>query len=411
MDRRLRRQCNRSAGPHETRNRRMLIRTLTLQSQNIHTASTESIGAPKLTQAKTVAKPKFVNLDELEQQAKQQLDQASYDFVAGGAGSELTLRANREAFQKIAIMPRALTGIKQVDTSSNLLGQRLSMPIYVTPMANHGLVYPSAEVGSAQGAKKAGTLFVAPTGSNKTMEEVATAIKDSPRWFQLYLNKDPEVNKQLLQRAEKAGYSAIVLTVDLPVLGIRDRNVRNSFTLPTDLNQPNVSSERYIAATKSLQSLAAGIKDDLNWDDYEWTRKHTALPVLIKGILSPDDAEEASRRKVPAIIVSNHGGRQLDTGFGAIEALRPIVERVKGKTRILFDSGIRRGTDVFKALALGAEAVGVGRPVLWGLALDGADGVTAVLKHLQLELVNVMRLAGVPRVTDITSKYIENLNS
>ncbi len=361
-----------------------------------------------MTHARAATKFDIVNLDELEQQARQQLDQATYDFVAGGAGSELTLRANREAFQKITIMPHVLTGVKHVDTSIDLLGQRLSMPIYVTPMANHGVVHSSAEIGSAQGAKKAGTLFVAPTGSTKTMEEVAESIKDSPRWFQLYFNKDPEVNGDLLQRAERAGYSAIVLTVDLPVLGIRDRNVRNNFTLPKELNRPNVPSERYIAATRSLQTLTAGIKDDLSWDDYEWTRKHTALPVLIKGILSPDDAEEAASRKVPAIIVSNHGGRQLDTGFGAIEALGPIAERVKGRTRVLFDSGIRRGTDLFKALALGAEAVGVGRPVLWGLALYGADGVAAVLEHLKTELVNVMRLAGTARLTNITSDYIRN---
>jgi isopentenyl diphosphate isomerase/L-lactate dehydrogenase-like FMN-dependent dehydrogenase len=306
----------------------------------------------------------------------------------------------------MTLMPRVLTGIKQVDTSTNLLGQQVSMPIYVTPMANHGVVHPLAEVGSAQGAKKADTLFIAPTGSNKTMEEVATAIKDSPRWFQLYFNKDPEVNKQLLRRAETSGYSAIVLTVDLPVLGIRDRNVKNSFTLPKDLNRPNVQSERFVAATRGLHALTVGVKDDLGWDDYEWTRERTSLPVLIKGILSPDDAEEAGNRKVPAIIVSNHGGRQLDTGFGAIEALRPVVERVKGKTRILFDSGIRRGTDVFKALALGAEAVGVGRPVLWGLALYGANGVAAVLEHLNMELVNVMRLAGVSRIADVSSGFI-----
>ena len=361
-----------------------------------------------MTEARTASKPDIVNLDELEQQARQQLDQATYDFVAGGAGSELTLRANREAFQKITIMPHVLTGVKHVDTSIDLLGQRLSMPIYVTPMANHGVVHSLAEVGTAQGAKKAGTLFVAPTGSTKTMEEVATSIKDSPRWFQLYFNKDPAVNRQLLQRAERTGYSAIVLTVDLPVLGIRDRNVRNNFTLPKELNRPNVPSERYLAATRSLQTLTAGIKDDLNWDDYEWTRKHTALPILIKGILSPDDAEEAAGRKVPAIIVSNHGGRQLDTGFGAIEALGPIAERVKGRTRVLFDSGIRRGTDVFKALALGAQAVGVGRPVLWGLALYGADGVAAVLEHLKTELVNVMRLSGTARLPDITSDYIRD---
>src|SRR2546427_3374478 len=375
----------------------------------MHACERGTVWRSELPETGTATRPNIVNLDELEQQAKKQLDQASYDFVAGGAGSELTLRANLEAFKKITIMPRVLTGIKKVDTSTDLLGQRLSMPIYITPMANHGVVHPLAEVGSAQGAKKAGTLFVAPTGASKTMEEVAIAIKDSPRWFQLYFNKDPGVNEQLLQRAEKAGYSAIVLTVDLPVLGIRDRNVRNSFMLSKDLDRSNVPSERYVAATRSLQSLTAGIKDDLSWDDYEWTRKQTSLPVLIKGILSPEDAEEAAKRKVPAIIVSNHGGRQLDTGFGAIEALGPIVERVKGKTRVLFDSGIRRGTDVFKALAIGAEAVGVGRPVLWGLALYGADGVAAVLEHLRAELVNVMRLAGVGRPADITPEYVKSI--
>src|SRR6266487_3351628 len=386
--------------------RKMDPSTLKVVTQRFIPLVSKRVLGKSLTQIEKSTTPLIVNLDDLEQQAKQRLDQASYDFVAGGAGAEQTLRANREAFQKITILPRVLTGTKQVDTSMNLLGQRLSMPIYITPMANHGVVHPLAEVGSAQGAKKAGTLFVAPTGSNKTLEEVATSIKDSPRWFQLYFNKDPEVNKQLLQRAEKAGYSAIVLTVDLPVLGIRDRNVRNSFTLARDLDRPNIQSEQFIAATRGLQSLTAGIKDDLGWDDYEWIREHTALPVLIKGILSPYDAEEAAKRKVSAIIVSNHGGRQLDTGFGGIEALLPIVERVRGKTRVLFDSGIRRGTDVFKALALGAEAVGVGRPVLWGLALYGADGVAAVLEHLRAELANVMRLAGVARPTDITPEYV-----
>jgi L-lactate oxidase len=204
-----------------------------------------------LTKLERVAGPLFVNLDDLEVQAREKLDVASYDFVAGGAGSEQTLSANRDAFKKITIMPRVLTGIKEADTSTNLLGQPLSMPIYVTPMANHGVVHPSAEVGSAQGAHKAGTLFVAPTGSNKTMEEVATAINDGPRWFQLYFNKDPKVNGELLRRAEKAGYSAIVLTVDLPVLGIRDRNVRNRFRLPKDLNRPNLQSARFIAATRA----------------------------------------------------------------------------------------------------------------------------------------------------------------
>jgi len=361
-----------------------------------------------LAQSETITNSRILNLEDLEQQARQQLDQATYDSIAGGAGTEQTLRANREAFQKIGIIPRVLTGIKRVDTSTDLLGQHLSMPVYVTPMANHGLVHPMAEVASAQGARSAGTLFVTPKGSSKTMEEIATAIKDTPRWFQLYFDKDPEVNKDLLRRAERSDYSAIVLTVDLPVLGLRDRNLRNSFTFPDDLARPNLPSDGYSAVSRSLDALLAGIKDDLSWDDYEWTRKNTTLPVLIKGILSPEDAEEAAKRKVPAIIVSNHGGRQLDTGFGAIEALQPIVERVKEKTRVLFDSGIRRGTDVFKALALGAVAVGVGRPVLWGLTLYGANGVTSVLDHLQTELVNVMRLAGTARISDITPAYIKS---
>lgn len=352
-----------------------------------------------------------MNLEDLELLAKRHLDPSSYDFVAGGAGTEQTLRANREAFQRIKILPRILTGVKEADTTMNLLGHRLSMPIYVTPMANHGVVNSIAEVGSAQGAKKAGTLFVAPKGSNKTMEEIAAVLEDSPRWFQLYFDKNSEVNKELLHRAEKAGYSAIVLTVDLPVLGLRDRNVRNSFTLPGNLNRANTSTEDYQATTKSLETLVAGTKDDLSWDDYEWVREHTPLPVFIKGILSPDDAEEAARRKVPAIIVSNHGGRQLDTGFGAIEALQPITRRIKGRTLVLFDSGIRRGTDVFKALALGATAIGIGRPVLWGLALYGADGVRAVLEHVKMELANVMRLAGVSRISEITLDYVRMTQS
>jgi L-lactate oxidase len=348
----------------------------------------------------------IVNLEELEERARKQLDPASYDYIAGGAGSEGTLRANREAFDKIAIIPRVLTGIKEVDTTTNLLGHNLQMPIYVTPMASQGLAHPSGEVGTALGAAEAGTLFVASTGSTKSLEEIATAMRNSPRWFQLYLNKDPEISKDLLRRAEKSGYSAIVLTVDLPILGLRERDTRNRFIQTSDQNPSTNPSSQSPAALKNLQTLIAGMKDDIGWDDYEWTRKHTTLPVLIKGILSLEDAEEAARRRVPGIIVSNHGGRQLDTGLGAIAALPPIVDRVAGRTRVLFDSGIRRGTDVFKALALGADAVGVGRPALWGLAVAGAEGVAAVLDHLRMELANVMRLAGTARTAEITRKFV-----
>jgi lactate oxidase len=357
-------------------------------------------------QADSDTQPEIINLEELEERSRKQLDPASYDYIAGGAGSERTLKANREAFDKITIIPRVLTGIKRVDTTTNLLGQRLQMPIYVTPMASQGLAHPLGEVGTAMGAVKAGTLFAASTGSTKSLEEIASAMKNGPRWFQLYLNKDLEISKDLLQRAEKAGYSAIVLTVDLPILGLRERDSRNRFIQSPEHNPSSNPSSQSQGAMRNLQALIAGMKDDISWDDYEWTRKHTTLPVLIKGILSPEDAEEAARRKVPAIIVSNHGGRQLDTGLGAIAALPPIVDRVAGKTRILFDSGIRRGTDVFKALALGADAVGVGRPALWGLAVAGAEGVAAVLNHLRMELANVMRLAGTARTAEITRKFV-----
>ncbi len=187
---------------------------------------------------------------------------------------------------------------------------------------------------------------------------------------------------------------------------MRERDIRHQPTILQEPVREKVPSNPPTSPMRSIQSLLEGVKDDLSWEDYEWARKHTFLPVLIKGIFSPQDAEEAARRKVPGIIVSNHGGRQLDTGLGAIAALAPIVERVAGRTRVLFDSGIRRGTDVFKALALGADAVGVGRPALWGLAVSGAEGVHAMLEHLRAELVNVMRLAGVARVANITREFL-----
>ncbi len=356
--------------------------------------------------------PQFVNLADLEQMARDKLGLMSYDFIAGGAGAENTIKANREGFDRIALVPRFLTGIQDVEVSTIVLGQTLEMPIYVTPMANQGVAHPTAEVGTAMGASKAHALFVTPTGSTKSLEDVAKASGDSPRWFQFYFNKERKVNEDLLGRAEKAGCSAVLMTVDLPVLGLRERNVRNQFALPTGQSRPNLESAESPPAFRDLGSLVAGVKADLSWDDFEWTREHTPLPVLIKGIVSPEDAEEAVRRKAAGIVVSNHGGRQLDTGLGAIEALPPIVERVKGRTKILFDSGVRRGIDVFKALALGASAVGVGRPILYGLAVYGAEGVTAVLEHLRAELVNTMRLCGVNRVNGITRDFVRtNPNS
>src|SRR3989442_1710899 len=240
------------------------------------------------------AKPIIVNSEDLEQQAKQQLDPASYDFVAGGAGSELTLRANLEAFQKIAIVPRVLTGIRKVDTSTNLLGQRLSMPIYVTPMANHGVVHSSAEVGTAQGAKKAGTLFVTPTGSNKTMEEVAEAAKNSPRWFQLYYNKDPEINKQLLRRAEKSGHSAIVLTVDLPILDNRESQGKNE----SPIRQRNPKGNRRFQSIGARCRSGRGRTTSVVGTGTLWSRRRcSGLGTLENGARKRDEACRRSKTR------------------------------------------------------------------------------------------------------------------
>lgn len=341
----------------------------------------------------------FANLLELEEFARAKVPKPTFDYIAGGAEDEVSLRRNREAFARWALRPRVLAGVSERDTSTTVLGTRVSMPILVAPTSFHGLVHPDGEVATARGTAIARTVMVASAISNKTLEEIAAAA-EAPRWFQLYVYRDRRVTEDLVHRAVSAGYRAIVLTADTPVLGRRERDERNRFTLPPGLAVANLRpSDLDTIPEADLGSAFAKYVDDLlddslTWDDVDWLKSMSPVPVLVKGILTAEDARMAMERKVDGIIVSNHGGRQLDHTLGTLDVLPEVVEAVRGRAEIFLDGGVRRGTDVLKALALGARAVLVGRPILWGLALGGPDGVRRVLEHLRTELEVAMAIAG-----------------
>jgi isopentenyl diphosphate isomerase/L-lactate dehydrogenase-like FMN-dependent dehydrogenase len=306
------------------------------------------------------------------------------------------VRANRSAFEAVRVVPRVLTGIDTADTATTILGRPLALPLYVAPTSAHGLVHPSAEAGTAGAAARAGAAFAAATHSTRSLEEIAAvADGNGVRWFQLYVRTDPGLDRELLARAEAAGYGAVLVTVDQALLGLRERDIRNGWLFPFE----------GLGNFASVEDAAAG-RGDLGWADVDRVRSATSLPVLLKGILDPDDAEEAVHRGAAGIVVSNHGGRSLDSGIGTLAALPAVVERVDGRVPVLLDGGVRRGLDIFKALALGADAVGIGRPALWALALAGEDGVAALLAGLVEGLVNTMVLAGTPTIADIRREAV-----
>lgn len=356
----------------------------------------------------------FTNLLEIEEMARGKVPRPSFDYIAGGAEDEVSLRRNREAYEHWALRPRVLVDVSKRETTTTVLGQRISMPILVAPTAFHGLVHPEGEVATARGAAAAGTLMVASVISTRTLEDIAASVP-APRWFQLYVYKDRQVTADLVRRAEMAGYRAICLTVDTPVLGRRERDERNAFSLPPGLGIANVrpagldgmpESERGSAFAKYAAEL---LDAAVTWRDLEWLRSITSLPIVLKGILTAEDAARAVEHDVAGIVVSNHGGRQLDSTLGTLDALPEVVEAGNGRVDVFLDGGIRRGTDVLKALALGAKAVLVGRPVLWGLALGGADGVHAVLAHLRTEFELAMALAGRTSVSQIDHTLVQRV--
>ena len=356
----------------------------------------------------------FTNLLELEDLARAKVPRPSFDYIAGGAEDEVSLRRNREAFTKWALRPRVLVDVSRRDTSTSVLGQRVSMPILVAPTAFHGLVHPEGEVATARGAAAAGTVMVVSAIATRELEEVAKAVA-GPRWFQLYVWRDREVTAQLVKRAARAGYGAICLTVDTPLLGRREKDERNAFTLPPGLSIANVrpagldgvpASERGSAFAKYVAEL---LDPAVTWKDIAWLRSLTSLPIVLKGIMTAEDATLAVEHDVDGIIVSNHGGRQLDSTVGTLDALPDIVAAVQGRVEVFMDGGVRRGTDVLKALALGAKAVLIGRSALWGLALGGADGVRRVLEHLRGELELAMALTGRAALAQVDRSLIQRV--
>lgn len=353
----------------------------------------------------------FINLHELEKLASQCLSPMALDYYRSGACDEITLRENIKAFERISLLPRMLVDVTARKLNVDILGQSVSMPVLIAPTAFHRLAHPQGELATARAAKRAGTIFTLSTLSNSTIEEVAAA-SEGPLWFQLYVYKDRELTKSLVQRAKRSGYQAIVLTADAPKLGRRERDVRGMFELPDDLRVANLETSglsmvRCDGSDSGLASYIASLFDSgVTWKDVEWLRSLTDLPILIKGILRPDDAKLAIEYGASGIVVSNHGGRQLDTVPATITVLPAIVDAVAGRVPVLLDGGVRRGTDVIKALSLGACAVLVGRPVLWGLALDAEEGVLSVLEMLRAELDLALALCGCAAADRLTRDFV-----
>jgi len=358
--------------------------------------------------------PPPLNLFDLEAAARERLPAATYAYYAGGAGDEITLRENVAAFARLALRPRVMRDVSRRDVTTTVLGHALDLPVLVAPMAFQRLAHPEGELAVARAARAAGSLMVLSTLATTAVEEVQAAAP-GPLWFQLYVYKDRGATRALVERAERAGCTALVLTADTPYLGRREGDVRNAFTLPPDLSIGNVVPggpttlpEAYAESGLAVY-VASLIEAALSWRDVEWLRTVTRLPVLVKGVLRGDDARRAVEHGAAGVIVSNHGGRQLDTAVATIRALPEVAEALAGAgagAEILLDGGVRRGTDVVKALALGARAVLLGRPVLWGLTLDGEAGAARTLAMLRAELELAMSLCGCARLSEVTGDLI-----
>ncbi|MGE5831023.1 MAG: alpha-hydroxy acid oxidase, partial [Micromonosporaceae bacterium] len=330
-----------------------------------------------------------------------------WDFIEGGSGAELTLQANRTAFEQVTLRPRMLVDVSACSTRTTVLDANLSMPLGIAPTAYHRLAHADGEVGTARGAGAAGALYIVGMFASRTLEEIAEAAS-GPLWFQLYWLRRRDVMAYLIKRASTAGYSAVVLTVDAPRIGRRLRDLRNAFAIDPEIRAVNLDPELMAAthrrrlgesalAVHSAQTFDAS----LTWDDLAWLRETTDLPLVLKGILTAEDAQRAVECGVDGIIVSNHGGRQLDGVSASLDALAEVATAVAGRCPVLFDGGVRCGTDVFVALALGARAVLIGRPVLWALAVNGGAAVAQLLRLLHEELTVTMALAGRPSVAEI----------
>jgi isopentenyl diphosphate isomerase/L-lactate dehydrogenase-like FMN-dependent dehydrogenase len=368
-----------------------------------------------------------INIDDLRRLAKRRLPRAVFDFADGGAEDERTLRANSSDFAKLVFRPKVLVNVSQRDQTTTILGQPVSSPLIVAPTGLAGMLWPRGEVEAAKAAANRDVIFTLSTLGACSVEEVAEASA-GPLWFQLYVMKDREVTRTLVERAQRAGYKALCLTVDLPVLGQRERDLRNGATIPPKVTVRNVvdvlqrlgwlrrvwfgpeitfknfvgSSAALSKDTGTLWQYVSSLNDpSVDWDDLAWFRSLWPGPIAIKGIMTAEDARRAVSEGIEAIVVSNHGGRQLDSLPSAIEVLPEIVEAVGGRAEVILDGGVRRGTDVVKALALGARACMIGRPMLYGLGAGGQEGVERSIDILKAEIDRALALLGRPTLADL----------
>lgn len=340
--------------------------------------------------------PPLVDLTDYARLAAQSMSHLAWEYISGGAADEATLRWNQETFGKIRLRPRNLVDVSRLDTKLSLFGQAMNCPILMAPIAYQQLFHADGELASARGAEASGATMVLSTFSNTPLETVAAATT-KPLWFQLYVQPDRDFTRELIRRAEVAGYMALVVTVDTPVLGPRYRELRCQFSLPDGIQRANLRGLKTATGghrPTERDIYSATLDPTLAWKDIAWLKSLTTLPILLKGVMNAEDADRAVKEGADGLIVSNHGGRNLDTAPATIDALPEVVAAVAGRIPVLMDGGIRRGTDVLKALGTGAAAVLVGRPYIHGLAVGGSVGVARVITILRRELEMAMALTG-----------------
>jgi isopentenyl diphosphate isomerase/L-lactate dehydrogenase-like FMN-dependent dehydrogenase len=342
---------------------------------------------------------------DFERLAESRLEPGAFGYYAGGAADERALAGNVAAWERLRLRPRVLVDVSEVTTATTVLGTPVSMPLLVAPTAIQKLAHPDGEPGMARAAAAAGTLLCLSTLATATPAEVAAAAPGAPRWFQLYVFRDRGVTRAFVEQAAEHGYGAIVLTVDAPRLGRRERDLRTGFRVPEEITVPSMAALGGWEGATPLELLGA-IDPSLSWADLEELRSFSSLPLVLKGIQTAEDAELACAHGVDAIVVSNHGGRQLDAVAPTAELLPEVVEMVAGRIEVYVDGGIRRGSDVVKALALGARAVLAGRAPLWGLACDGEAGATRVLELLRDEIENELALCGCTAPGSVTREHV-----
>ncbi|WP_247002094.1 lactate 2-monooxygenase [Halosolutus gelatinilyticus] len=369
--------------------------------------------------------PEFpVSYEDLEDRAREELTERAFAYVAGGAGSESTVDANDRAFDEWRIVPRILRDVSDRDLSVDLFGREVPAPVLLAPIGVQSILHDEAELAVARASRDLDVPMICSSVSSYTLEEIADELGDGPNWFQLYWSSDRAVAASFLERAEATGYDAIVVTLDTPKMGWRERDIelaylpflegqgiKNYFEDEAFLDRLD-TDEPWADPEASLESFIDCFGDaSLTWDDLEFLREHTDLPIVLKGVLHPDDAREAIDRGMDGVVVSNHGGRQVDGAIPALEALPEVVDAIGDEATVLFDSGVRRGSDVFRAVALGADAVLLGRPYAYGLGIGGEDGVRAVLENLLADLDLTVGLSGRASIDEIDRSTVRRAGS